>query len=102
MRDDLARPRGEFRTVEAGTLPTQRCLKCTRLVYRVPAGMWFHWNTLEEGCQREGTEKPVEAVFGPSVRECGPYPGDTAERGLARAGLSATYRRGSWEWMGCR
>lgn len=101
MRNDLARPRARFRLREDGTLETKACARCTGVLYRVDAGMWLHWATLEEGCPREASVTVEKVAFGPRVGECGPYPGDSPERGLARARCNASYRRPSWEWMAC-
>lgn len=99
-RNDLARPRGGFRTREDGTLSTRTCETCMGVLYRVPEGMWLHWGTLVEGCAREappiGVSKPREGA------KSGPRGLDTPERGLARARCAGSYRRPSWEWMGCR
>ena len=102
MRNDLARPRGGFRTREEGTLEVKPCPSCTGATYVVPEGMWLHWSTLEEACPQEGAEKPVEVPYGPTLAERSPSVLDSPERGLRRARLSGTYRRPSWEWMGCR
>lgn len=98
-RNDLARPRGGFRTVQDGSLPTRVCGECGEDEYRVDAGTWLHWRNLEARC---GDSAPI-AVSKPRTATKSAVVGeDSPERGLARAGLSSTYRRGSWEWMGCR
>lgn len=102
MRDDLARPRGGFRTREAGTLEVGACSACSSVTYKVPEGMWLHWATVEEGCPQEASETVVERPYGPTMAERTPSVLDSPERGLARSRCEATYRRPSWEWMGCR
>lgn len=100
MRNDLARPRAEFRTRERGTLATRTCATCAGQLYRVPEGAWLHWSTLGEGCRDMappiGVSKPRE---GPKLVAVGL---DTPERGLARARAGGSYARPSWEWMGCK
>lgn len=88
-----------FRTVQEGTLPTRVCGKCGEEEYRTDSGLWLHWRNLEARCGESvmiALSKPQEG------HKSGPVGLDTPERGLARAGLTSTYRRGSWEWMGCR
>jgi hypothetical protein len=102
VRNDLSRPRKSFRTREEGTLSTRTCETCMGVLYRVEEGSWLHWLTLGTACPREGSETIVEVAFGPTVQECRFSVLDSPERGLARAQLSSTYRRPSWEWMGCR
>lgn len=102
-RNDLSRPRARFRLREDGTLETKECPACSGPLYVVPAGTWLHWGTLAEECKAsEGSQTNEKVPFGPAMVDRGPYPLDSPERGLTRAGLSSTYRRGSWEWMGCR
>ena len=99
-RNDLARPRAGFRTVQDGTLAQDYCPRCRGVLYRVPEGSWFHWSTLGEACVNQPPlERPSEPREGP---KSDPRGLDTPARGLARAGLSSTYRRPSWEWMGCK
>lgn len=94
--------RDRFRTREEWTLETKPCALCSGLLYVVPEGMWLHWSTLGEGCPRSASETAVERPYGPTLAERCPYPGDTAERGLALARCDGQYRRPSWEWMACR
>ena len=101
MRDDLARPRAGFRIVQDGTLTQDYCPRCRGVLYRVPEGTWLHWSTLETACPREGAEKVEKVAYGPTMDERVPSLLDSPTRGLARVGLSSTYRRPSWEWMGC-
>jgi hypothetical protein len=102
MRNDLARPRAGFRLREDGTLSTRTCEQCGKLVYVVPEGFWRHWATLAPECvSLEAPRTDENVACGPTVQECGPYPLDSPTRGLARASLTSTYRRGSWEFMGC-
>lgn len=94
--------RGSFRTREDGTLEVSACVQCAGATYRVEEGMWLHWSTLEEACLQEASVTAVEVPYGPTLAERTPSMLDSPERGLQRARLSATYRRPSWEWMGCR
>ncbi len=102
MRNDLARPRERFRLRKDGTLEVGRCSACRGETYRVDAGTWLHWTTLGEACPSDASVTVEKVAYGPTMQECSPSVLDSPTRGLARAGLSATYRRGSWEWMGCR
>lgn len=98
-RNDLARPRARFRLREDGSLETGTCSACEGETYRVDEGTWLHWTTLGEACTNQPPlERPSKGQEG---AKSGPRGLDTPARGLARAGLSSTYRRPSWEWMAC-
>src|SRR5688572_28493521 len=99
MRNDLARPASHFRTYQEGRLPVGKCGLCGKDTYAVPEGGWFHWATLGQGCPVEVPETPQET---PQETKTEVIDLDTAERRNARQELSSTYRRPSWEWMGCR
>ena len=100
-RNDLARPRARFRLREDGSLGTGTCSACEGETYRVDEGTWLHWSTLEPACPREGAETVEKVACGPTMDERVPSLLDSPTRGLARVGLTSTYRRPSWEWMGC-
>lgn len=63
MRDDLARPRGGFRTREDGTLPMGECGQCKGETYQVPAGDWLHWATLGVDCPKDGSTGQEGAIL---------------------------------------
>ncbi len=98
-RNDLARPRASFKVWQDRSLPIRQCGQCREDEYRTDSGLWLHWRNLEARC---GESTPIGASKPRQGAKLGAVGLDTPARGLARARCDASYRRPSWEWMGCR
>lgn len=92
--------RKSFRTVQDGTLSTKTCERCSTLLYRVDTGLWLHWTTLQEACRIDSA--PIALSKRQEGAKLATVGLDTPARGLARARCDASYRRPSWEWVGCK
>ncbi len=101
MRDGTGEVRSRFRTREVGDLPTGQCGQCGRETYQTLTGSWQHWHSLVEACE---SVKPLERSPKPRTATKTAWEGlDTPVRAWKRSQVStSTYRRPSWEWMGCR